>query len=61
MAKTEITLGPIVTSPSGRTTVAVDMNDDGSFLIVADRDGHRIHHFSANYEQPGPDGKPKAG
>ena len=46
-------------SQSKRTTIAVAMEPDGAFVLTVDRDGHRIHSFSANYEQPGVDGKPK--
>ena len=46
-------------SPSGRTSVMVTMEPDGSFAIRATRDGRVIHDFSNGYEQPGVDGLPK--
>ena len=48
-----------VTSPSGRTEVSVHMEEDGAFTIRVIRDGHTIHDFSDNYEQPGVNGAPK--
>ena len=48
-----------IESPSGRTLVVVSMEVDGAFHITVDRDGRRMHDFSANYEQAGADGEPK--
>ena len=48
-------------SPSGRTSVTVKIEEDGAFTIRATRDGHVIHDFSDNYEQPGVNGAPKHG
>ena len=40
------------TSPSGRTEIFVQLEDDGSYIIRATRDGRTVHDFSMNYEQP---------
>lgn len=48
-----------VASPSGRTTVNVSMTRDGAFRVTANRDGRRVHDFSDNYEQGGPDSEPR--
>ena len=48
-----------VKSKSGRTVADVSFEEDGAFRITVDRDGRRIHDFSANYEQPGVDAPPK--
>ena len=48
-------------SPSGRTEVHVQIEDDGALVITVVRDGHTVHNFSDNYEQAGPDGDPKHG
>ena len=51
----------LAVSPSGRTEVRVHVEEDGAFTIRATRDGHVIHDFSDNYEQPGVNGAPKHG
>ena len=43
-------------SASGRTTVFVDMQPDGSYVLTVTRDGRTIHNFSDNAEQAGVDG-----
>ena len=43
-------------SASGRTTVFVDMEPDGSYVITATRDGRTVHNFSDGKEQAGVDG-----
>lgn len=47
-----------IVSQSGRTRVSVFVGLDGSYTVVAVRDGRTVHSFSDNAEQPGPDGKP---
>ena len=48
----------VIESPSKRTAVTVDMKNDGSFEVYADRDGRRVHYHSDSYEQGGPDSPP---
>jgi len=46
-------------SPSGRTRVEVEMDEEGAYTITATRDGRTVHNFSDTYEDPGVDGPPR--
>jgi hypothetical protein len=38
------------TSPSGRTTISVEMAANGKAVITVDRDGHRVHRVDFERE-----------
>ena len=46
-------------SKSGRTEVAVDLDEFGKGLIVVHRDGRVIHRFDVPQEQLGIDTEPR--
>ncbi len=47
-------------SKSKRTVVSVDLNDDGSGVVIVTQDSNTINRFDIPAEQAGPDGEPKS-
>ena len=48
-----------LTSVSGRTSVTVQLNDEGDGTVVVRQDGHVWSSFDIPREQRGPNGKPR--
>lgn len=40
----------VQTSDSGRTTVSVELLEDGRGVVTIDRDGHRVHRIDLEKE-----------